>query len=117
LVTTAPAGSLSQFDDSGLSPSDLLYPRPVTEAHVIHSSLAAYDASALHLKQPTTSVVSVLVGVGGEIVAAKISQSSGYATLDAAAVAAARKIEFSAPLFNGAPIPLEYLVTYRFAPR
>jgi TonB family protein len=117
LVTTAPAGSLSEFDDSGLSPSDLLYPQPVTEAHVIRSSLAAYQADATHLKAPTTAIVAVLVGAGGAIVQAKISQSSGDAALDGAAMTAARKIEFSAPQFDGAPIPLEYLVTYRFAPR
>ena len=45
LVTTAPAGSVSQFDDSVLSASDLLYLRPVTEAHVLQSASAAFPSS------------------------------------------------------------------------
>jgi TonB family protein len=110
LVTTAPAGSVSQFDDSVLSASDLLYLRPVTEAHVLQSASAAFPSS---IKYSGPIVVAVTVGAGGNIVAARVDQSSGYPSLDAAALSAARKTVFSAPQFDGAPIALEYFVSYR----
>ncbi|HME80610.1 MAG TPA: TonB family protein [Candidatus Eremiobacteraceae bacterium] len=117
LVTTAPAGSLSQFDDSGLSPSDLLYPQRVTEAHILQSAPAAFPASDAQIKHPSTIVVALTVGAGGGIVAARIDQSSGYPSFDAAALSAARKTEFSAPQFDGHPIALEYFVSYRLGGR
>jgi TonB family protein len=115
LVTTAPAGSVGQFDDSTLSASDLLYLRPVTEAHVLQSAPAAFPAGGAQFSGPI--VVAVTVGAGGNIVAARIDQSSGYPSLDAAALSAARKTVFSAPQFDGAPIALEYLVSYRVGGR
>lgn len=117
LVTTAPAGSLSQLDDSALSASDLLYPQPVTEAHVLRSVPAAYPRSEEQRKHVGSVVVAVTVGAGGRVVDARVTESSGYPLLDAAAVGAARKTVFSAPQFGGAPIPLEYLLTYHFAGR
>ena len=57
------------------------------------------------------------VGAGGNIVAARVDQSSGYPSLDAAALSAARKTVFSAPQFDGAPIALEYFVSYRLGGR
>jgi TonB family protein len=110
LVTTAPAGSVGQFDDSALSASDLLYLRPVTEAHVLQSAAASFPAGGSQFSGPI--VVAVTVGAGGNIVAARIDQSSGYPSLDAAALSAARKTVFSAPQFDGAPIALEYFVSY-----
>jgi TonB family protein len=117
LVTTAPAGSVAQFDDSALSASDLLYLRPVTEARVLQSASAAFPASGAQLKNSGPIVVAVTVGAGGKIVAARIDQSSGYPSLDAAALSAARKTVFSAPQFDGAPIALEYFVSYRVSGR
>ena len=115
LVTTAPAGSVGRFDDSALSASDLLYLRPVTEAHVLQSASAAFPTGGAQFSGPI--VVAVTVGAGGNIVAARIDQSSGYPSLDAAALSAARKTVFSAPQFDGAPIALEYFVSYRLGSR
>ncbi len=116
LVTTAPVGSLSQFDDSGLSPSDLLYPQRVTEARVLQSAPAAFPSDA-QIRHPATIVVALTVGAGGDVVAARIDQSSGYPALDSAALGAARKTVFSAPQFDGVPIALEYFVSYRVGSR
>jgi TonB family protein len=117
LVTTAPAGSVGQFDDSALSASDLLYLRPVTEAHVLQSASASFPAGDAQSKHAGPIVIAVTVGSGGNIVAARVDQSSGYPSLDAAALSAARKTVFSAPQFDGAPIALEYFVTYHLAAR
>jgi TonB family protein len=115
LVTTAPAGSVGQFDDSTLSASDLLYLRSVTEAHVLKPAAAAFPTGGAQFSGPI--IVSVTVGAGGNIVAARIDQSSGFPALDAAALSAARRTVFSAPQYDGAPIALEYFVMYRVGSR
>ncbi|HZV79020.1 MAG TPA: energy transducer TonB [Candidatus Binatus sp.] len=115
LARDAPATALGSFDDSALGAGDLLFMQSVIEARVLHSGPALYSATPEQRKQASDAVIAVTVGAHGTILNTRVAQSSGVASFDASAVSAARQIVFSEPLFNGAPIPLEYLMTYRFS--
>jgi len=114
LARDAPGTALGSFDDSALGASDLLFMQAVTEARVLSSTPALYSATPEQRKQATNAVIAVTVGAHGAILNTRVAQSSGVASFDASAVSAARQILFSEPQFDGVPIPLEYLMTYRF---
>jgi TonB family protein len=114
LLSQAPAGSIASFDDTALSGSDLLFLRPVTEARVLQPASAAYPADDERAGHHGIAVVGVTVGARGTILGAYVFHSSGYPSLDASALSAAKHTVYSAPQFNGAAIPLDYLVTYSF---
>ena len=114
LLARAPAGSQVSFDDASLPGSDLLYLRPVTEAKVLQPASAAYPADAARAGHRGSAVVGVTVGAHGAILGAFVFQSSGYQSLDAAALSAAKRTVYSEPQFNSVAIPLDYLITYSF---
>ncbi|MBV8082561.1 MAG: TonB family protein [Candidatus Eremiobacteraeota bacterium] len=114
VASSAPGSATASFDDSALSASDLLYMQPVAEAQVLQSEPARYSATPDMLKRAAPAVIAVIVGKGGTILSTRVEQSSGFPALDSDAVTAARAIVFSEPQFNGAAIPVEYLMTYRF---
>ena len=107
-----PAAQIS-FDDALVPGSDLLYPRPVIEPRVMHSFAAVFAAGA-GKRANGPAVVNVTVGPQGTVLAERIESSSGDAELDKAALDAAKLTVFNGPLFAGAPISVEYLVTYNF---
>jgi TonB family protein len=114
LLAQAPAGSQALFDDTTLPGSDLLYLRPVTEAKVLQPASAAYPTDDERARHRGSAVVGVTVGARGAILGTFVFQSSGYQSLDASALNAAKHTVYSEPQFNGVPIPLEYLITYSF---
>jgi TonB family protein len=114
LLAQAPSGSLASFDDTSLPGSDLLFLRPVTEAKVLQPASAAYPADDERAGHRGNAVVGVTVGARGAILNAFVFQSSGYRTLDASALSAAKHTLYSEPQFNGVAIPLDYLITYSF---
>lgn len=117
IVSQAPGSPQSSFDDSAITGSDLLYPRPVTEAQVLHSAAASYPGDQAQLGHKGVTVIAVTVGAHGAIYGARVVHSSGYPSLDDAALAAGRQTVYSEPQFDGAAIPLDYLITYRFGAR
>ena len=114
LLAQAPASAQVPFDDTALPGSDLLYLRTVTEAKVLQPASAAYPMDDQHAGHHGTSVVGVTVGAGGTILGAFVFQSSGYASLDASALSAAKRTVYSEPQFDGVAIPLDYLITYNY---
>jgi TonB family protein len=114
IVTQAPGSAQSSFDDSAISGSDLLYMRPVTEAQVLHSAAASYPGDQAQLGHKGVTVIAVTVGAHGAIYGARVVHSSGFPALDDAALGAGRQTVYSEPQFDGAAIPLDYLITYRF---
>lgn len=113
-LALAPARAQVPFDDSSLPGSDLLFLRPVTEAKVLQPASAAYPTGDERAGHRGSAVVGVTVGAHGAILDAFVFQSSGYASLDASALSAAKHTVYSEPQFNGAAIPLDYLITYSF---
>ena len=113
-LALAPARSQVPFDDSTLSGSDLLFLRPVTEAKVLQPASAAYPADDERAGHRGSAVVNVTVGARGAILDAYVFQSSGYQSLDASALSAAKHTVYSEPRFNSVAIPLDYLITYNF---
>jgi len=63
-----------------------------------------------------TSVVLVTIDPKGNVVSAVVGTSSGYSSLDRAAMAAARLSQFVAPKINGHPATETYRVVYDFTP-
>ena len=62
-----------------------------------------------------TVTVRVTIGPDGQVADAVITQSSGNALLDDAALRAARDSVFKPPLFDGTPTTREYLIIYTFS--
>jgi len=114
LLAQTPAGTRSTFNDATLPGSDLLFLRPVTEAKVLQPASAAYPSDDQRAGHRGSAVVGVTVGARGAILGAFVYKSSGYQSLDAAALHAARQTVYSEPQFGGAAIPLDYLITYNF---
>jgi len=61
-----------------------------------------------------TSVVLVTIDPKGNVINAVVGSSSGYSTLDRAAISAARASQFIAPKINGRPATETYRVVYDF---
>jgi TonB family protein len=114
LVQSVPAAQM-RFDDATLPGSDMLYLRQATEARVIRTSAAIFPASAAKRAQ-APAVVAVTVGAQGAVLAERIESTSGDAELDRSALTAAKHSVFSEPQFDGAPIALDYLLTFTFGP-
>jgi len=62
------------------------------------------------------SVVLVTIDPKGNVVSASIGSSSGYTSLDHAAMSAAKSSQFVAPKINGRPATETYRVVYDFSP-
>src|SRR6202521_2968307 len=102
------------FDDSAETR------QPHVIAHVIT------DPSFINLVAPNVSetdvlaghqgdaIIEITIGPGGKVEGVNVFRSSGYYTLDNAALKAARESTFSEPTLNGKPVRLSYFVTYRF---
>lgn len=61
-----------------------------------------------------TSVVLVTIDPKGNVVNAAVGSSSGYSSLDRAAILAARSSQFVAPKINGRPATETYRIVYDF---
>lgn len=113
LLSPTIASALTRFDDARLPGSDIFYPRPVTEPRVLRSQAAIFaPAAALRARGP--AMVDVTIGAHGAVLAERLEASSGAAELDQSALSAAKRTVFSEPQFDGAPIAVEYLISYTF---
>jgi len=115
LLSPEVPGARYSFDDANLSGSDMMYPRQVTEPRVVRSQAAVFPPGA-ESRAHGPAVVDVTIGTRGAVLNARIESSSGNAELDKSALDAAKHTVFTEPQFDGAPIAVEYLITYSFAP-
>lgn len=114
LLSPIVAAAVTRFDDTNLPFSDLLYPRPVLEPRVERSQAALFAPSAAH-RARGPAVVAVTIGTRGAVLAERLESSCGDDALDKSALDAAKHTLFSEPQFEGAPIAVEYLITYNFS--
>lgn len=86
-------------------------PRMVSE----ESCIPLYPPASRRLGQRGTTKVLLLIDVDGKVVSGKISQSSGYAWLDDAALAALASCAFLPGSYNGKPERVWHIVPYTFS--
>jgi protein TonB len=86
-------------------------PRMVSE----DSCVPLYPPASRRLGQKGTTKLLLLIDLDGKVVSGKISQSSGYAWLDDAALAAITACAFVPGSFNGKPERVWHIVPYTFS--
>lgn len=105
-VAPPPRPPTPQQADADVRPSALVRYR--------HKFPPKYPAQAIRQRQEGTVTLKVLVGVGGDPLQIQVMGSSGYRSLDQAAIAAARQWKFNPATRNGVPrqgwviIPIEF---------
>ncbi len=88
-------------------------PKP-SGAKVRRSVKPIYPSDALRAGVEGTTLIRLEVGVRGNVASARIARSSGHASLDRAAIKAARKWRFSPATRNGSPAASSVIVPIQF---
>jgi protein TonB len=86
----------------------------VSSVTYLRRSRAVYPAQAIRKNQTGTVTLTLYINELGSVDTVEVSQSSGSAQLDAAAVAAERKSKFRPLVRNGRPIKTKARVPYTF---
>lgn len=97
-------------------PTEVYAPEVVVDARFITQRRPDYPEIAKQMGAQGTAVVLITIGPKGNVISAKISQSTGNAWLDQAALVAARGSTFQPPKIDGKPATETYRVVYEFAP-
>jgi periplasmic protein TonB len=114
IVTEAPApqpssSAIAQPNATPIDARDI-----IISARFIHRAEPVYPQLAIERGAEGTVIVLVTIGPDGTASDVRISQSSGDASLDAAAVAAARASTFAPPQVDGQPATQTYRIIYTF---
>lgn len=80
----------------------------------IRRGKASYPAEALRKKQTGTVRLLLYINERGTVDRVEIAQSSGFPSLDAAAMAAERRSIFKPAIINGSPVKSKVIVPYTF---
>lgn len=91
-------------------------PETATDADFLPGGKVTPDYPDMAKEQNIQGDVTVRITVGpdGNVLAAEVTQSSGSAILDQAALKAARESRFKAPTLNGVATQKDYLIIYNF---
>jgi TonB family protein len=90
-------------------------PDIVVEARFTHEAKPDYPDVAKEQNAQGTAVVLATIGPNGNVLSARIDQSTGNKLLDGAALTAARESGFEPPKINGKPATETYRLVYTFA--
>lgn len=90
-------------------------PEIVVEARFTHQAKPDYPDVAKEQNAQGTAVVLATIGPNGNVLSARIDQSTGNKLLDGAALTAARESGFEPPKINGKPATETYRLVYTFA--
>jgi protein TonB len=91
-------------------------PERIVDAQVRVAAQPDFPDGARERGEHGTSIVLVTIDPKGNVVSAAVGASSGFPTLDRAAIAAARASQFVAPKINGRPATETYRLVYDFTP-
>jgi len=97
-------------------------PRPVPfwradiKPYPMDLPVALYSTKAKAAGIEGRAVVDALVDTNGTIISTKVLRSSGHATLDSAAIRAARRARFTTGEYLGKPVRVWVSIPYRFPP-
>jgi protein TonB len=89
-------------------------PITATDATFAYQAPLDYPQIAKDENIQGTAIVLVTIGVDGTLVSATIAESSGNASLDQAALKAARESRYQPYLVNGKPVEQQYKIVYEF---
>jgi TonB family protein len=109
----------SSFDDGAVPwPSEVVGSAipfgTMTDARATQMIAPDYPNVDRYARHEGTVIVAVSVGPDGRPVEVTIFKSSGYSTLDKAALEAARRCLYEPPTLNGTPYVAKYLQQYVF---
>ena len=90
-------------------------PVQVTDSDFINRVQPEYPEMAQQEQIQGNVTVLITIGTSGQVMSATIESSSGNASLDQAALKAARASTFKPPLVNGVPTQRDYLIIYTFS--
>jgi protein TonB len=89
-------------------------PIVITDGTFKYRAPLEYPEIAIQQNIEGTVVVLVTIGADGSLVSASVAESSGNATLDEAALNAARASRYTPYLANGVPTEQQYKIVYDF---
>ncbi|HTV74378.1 MAG TPA: energy transducer TonB [Candidatus Acidoferrales bacterium] len=116
--TPAPVALASAAQDvsAPVEPTTVYAPDTILEARFINRQEPVYPEIAREQDARGTAIVLITIGPKGNVISARIGQSTGFAILDNAALDAARTSTFQAPVIDGKPATATYRIEYDFSP-
>jgi protein TonB len=112
----APAATAAQVASAPQQQASVYSPGTILDARFITRQEPAYPEMAREQDARGTATVLVTIGPRGNVLSARVSQSTGFQMLDNAALEAAHGSTFQPPLIDGKPATATYRITYDFAP-
>jgi TonB family protein len=94
---------------------DACWPPPEVAPRLVRAADPVYPPEARQRGNEGEALVSGLVSPEGGLIEVKIAESSGYADMDAAALAAMRQSAVMPAVSSGSPIPCWIQVPFRFS--
>lgn len=107
-ASASPAASDSPKPDSG-------QPKQIAPGGFKHRVVPEYPQICVEQGAAGRTVIDVTIGSDGAVAAVWVGQTSGFACLDAAALAAAKESTYNPPEVDGRPVTETYLIVYEFS--
>jgi protein TonB len=115
-ATAAPVATAGQVASAPQQQASVYSPGTILDARFITRQEPVYPEIAREQDARGTATVLVTIGPKGNVLSARVSQSTGFQMLDNAALDAAHGSTFQPPLIDGKPATATYRITYDFAP-
>jgi protein TonB len=114
--TPQAAATAVQVASAPQQPAAVYAPGTILDARFISRQEPVYPEIAREQDARGTAIVLVTIGPRGNVLSARVSQSTGFQMLDNAALDAAHSSSFQPPVIDGKPATATYRITYDFAP-
>jgi protein TonB len=112
----APVATAAQVASAPQQAGSVYAPGTILDARFIARQEPVYPEIAREQDARGTAIVLVTIGPKGNVLSARVSQSTGFQMLDNAALDAAHSSSFLPPVIDGKPATATYRITYDFAP-
>jgi TonB family protein len=112
----APAATAVQVASAPQQAAAVYAPGTILDARFISRQEPVYPEIAREQDARGTAIVLVTIGPRGNVLSARVSQSTGFQMLDNAALDAAHGSSFQPPVIDGKAATATYRITYDFAP-
>ncbi|HEY0798754.1 MAG TPA: energy transducer TonB [Candidatus Baltobacteraceae bacterium] len=96
------------------TPGSIYAPGTILDARFISRVEPTYPEIAREQDAHGSATVLVTIGPSGTVISARVGQSTGFNSLDNAAIEAARSSTFLPPVIDGRPATATYRVVYDF---
>jgi protein TonB len=113
--STIPTPAVPSPTPNADGPGENRNPIPATPATFKYKVVPEYPRICVDEGAGGRVAVDVTINFDGSVAAAWVGQTSGFACLDAAALAAAKESTYNAPEVGGRPVAETYLILYEFS--